>query len=95
MKIFSKYILQGQSPSTEIGRVYVYDRDDWDIADKTFKWLKDEAHPYFSLNRDTGMITMKHGVREGHYSLKFRVQDRKHTQGWKFMSCSHCQELCQ
>ena len=29
---------------------------------------------------DTGMITMKHGVREGKYSLKFRVQDRKHTQ---------------
>jgi hypothetical protein len=72
--------VQGQSPSTEIGRVYVYDKDDWDIADKTFKWVKDEAHPYFSLNMDTGMITMKHGVREGKYSLKFRVQDRKHTQ---------------
>jgi hypothetical protein len=63
--------------------VYVYDKDDWDIADKTFKWVKDEAHPYFSLNMDTGMITMKHGVREGKYSLKFRVQDRKHTQGRK------------
>jgi hypothetical protein len=63
--------------------VYVYDKDDWDIADKTFKWVRDEAHPYFSLNMDTGMITMKHGVREGKYSLKFRVQDRKHTQGRK------------
>jgi hypothetical protein len=34
------------------------------------------------------MITMKHGVREGKYSLKFRVQDRKHTQGRK--SGRHC-----
>ena len=73
-------LFQGQSPSTEIGRVYVYDKDDWDIADKTFKWLSDDAHPGFSLNRDTGMITMKHGVMPGKYPLKFKVQDRKHTQ---------------
>ena len=39
-KKIQSFVLQGQSPSTEIGRVYVYDRDDWDIADKTFKWLK-------------------------------------------------------
>ena len=32
------YNYQGQSPSSPIGRVYVYDRDDWDIPDKTFSW---------------------------------------------------------
>lgn len=74
------YNYMGQSPSTEIGRVYVFDKDDWDIPDKTFNWKDGKAHPYFSLNSETGMITMKHGVREGRYFLQFKVYDRKHTQ---------------
>ena len=78
--LFILFVLQGQSPSTEIGRVYVFDKDDWDIPDKTFNWKDGKAHPYFSLNSETGMITMKHGVREGRYFLEFKVYDRKHTQ---------------
>ena len=74
------YNYMGQSPSTEIGRVYVFDKDDWDIPDKTFNWKDGKAHPYFSLNSETGMITMKHGVREGRYFLQFKVYNRKHTQ---------------
>ena len=58
----------------------MYDKDDWDIPDKTFNWKDGKAHPYFSLNSETGMITMKHGVREGRYFLQFKVYDRKHTQ---------------
>ena len=75
------YNYMGQSPSSPIGRVYVYDRDDWDIPDKTFSWASGKAdHPDFSLNEADGMITMKHGVADGTYRLFFKVYDRKHTQ---------------
>ena len=75
------YNYQGQSPSSPIGRVYVYDRDDWDIPDKTFSWADEAAKdPHFELNVNDGMITMRHGVPEGTYRLFFKVYDRKHTQ---------------
>ncbi|KAJ3633105.1 hypothetical protein MTP99_010075 [Tenebrio molitor] len=73
------YNYQGQAPETEIGRVYVYDLDDWDLPDKKFYWETTE-HPRFKLNEDTGMISMKHGTRDGKYHLRFKVYDRKHTQ---------------
>lgn len=73
------YNYQGQAPDTQIGRVYVYDLDDWDLPDKKFYWETQE-HLRFKLDEDTGMITMKQGTREGTYSLRFKVYDRKHTQ---------------
>jgi hypothetical protein len=78
-KIFGKFLEQGQAPDTEVGRVYVYDLDDWDLPDKKFYWDTKE-HPNFSLHQDTGMLTMRHGTRDGKYHLRFRVYDRKHTQ---------------
>uniref|UniRef100_A0AAR5P4U7 Neural-cadherin n=1 Tax=Dendroctonus ponderosae TaxID=77166 RepID=A0AAR5P4U7_DENPD len=75
------YNYQGQAPETEIGRVYVYDLDDWDLPDKKFHWeTSNVAHPRFKLNEDTGMISMLQGTRDGVYYLKFKVYDRKHTQ---------------
>lgn len=74
------YNYMGQAPDTEIGRVYVYDLDDWDLPDKKFYWESSEGHVRFKLNEDTGMLTMKHGTRDGKYHLKFKVYDRKHTQ---------------
>ncbi|KAI9558984.1 hypothetical protein GHT06_015773 [Daphnia sinensis] len=73
------YNYMGQAPDTEVGRVYVYDLDDWDLPDKKFYWDTKE-HPNFSLHQDTGMLTMRHGTRDGKYHLRFRVYDRKHTQ---------------
>lgn len=70
---------QGQSPDTEIGRVYVYDLDDWDLPDKKFYW-EDLGHAQFTLHDETGMITMKSGTHDGRYQLRFKVYDRKHTQ---------------
>ena len=64
------YSYMGEAPSSEIGRVYVYDLDDWDLADKTFSWQSGKPqYPYFSLNKETGMITMKHGTPEGRYRM--------------------------
>ncbi|XP_047118486.1 neural-cadherin-like [Schistocerca piceifrons] len=73
------YNFMGQAPDTEIGRVYVYDLDDWDLPDKTFHWETTE-HPLFQLNPSTGMITMREGTPNGRYKLKFRVYDHKHNQ---------------
>lgn len=73
------YNYQGQAPETEIGRVYVYDLDDWDLPDKKFYW-EGPDHPRFKLNEDTGMISMRYGTPDGKYHLRFKVYDRKHTQ---------------
>uniref|UniRef100_A0A182NJX9 Cadherin domain-containing protein n=1 Tax=Anopheles dirus TaxID=7168 RepID=A0A182NJX9_9DIPT len=70
------YNYKGESPSTEVGRVYVDDRDGWDLPDKTFLWDEATRHQsvdFFDLNRDTGMITMLQGTRGGDYELNFRV----------------------
>ena len=73
------YNYKGQAPETKVGRVYVYDLDDWDLPDKKFHWAT-EGHPNFKLNEDDGMITMKTATGEGTYFLQFHVYDRKHTQ---------------
>ena len=66
------YNYKGEAPNTEVGRVFVEDPDDWDLPDKTFFW-RDGPHSSFSLDENTGMITMLYGTQEGTYSLNFRV----------------------
>ena len=67
-------LLQGESPDTEIGRVYVDDPDDWDLPDKYFAWTGNSQHPHFNLNSGTGMITMYQGTPNGTYELHFTVR---------------------
>uniref|UniRef100_A0A6B2EJU5 Cadherin egf lag seven-pass g-type receptor n=1 Tax=Phlebotomus kandelakii TaxID=1109342 RepID=A0A6B2EJU5_9DIPT len=69
------YNYKGESPDTEIGRVYVNDPDDWDLPDKFFSWKDGIRDDSFSLNADTGMITMLEGTREGDYRLFFSVTE--------------------
>nr|CAD7453923.1 unnamed protein product [Timema tahoe] len=73
------YNYMGQAQDSRIGRVFVYDADDWDLPDKTFYWEGAE-HPRFKLNEESGMITMKHGTKDGRYHLRFKVYDRKQSQ---------------
>ncbi|XP_018016523.1 neural-cadherin isoform X4 [Hyalella azteca] len=67
------------SSETPIGRVYVFDLDDWDLPDKKFT-IAGPKNPNFTLNEDDGMISVKRGTPEGKYFLSFYVYDRKHTQ---------------
>lgn len=69
------YNYKGESPDTEIGRVYVEDPDDWDLPDKHFAWA-DGPHPSFDLNSSTGMITMLQGTMDQSYILHFTVTEK-------------------
>ncbi|XP_025422894.1 DE-cadherin isoform X3 [Sipha flava] len=68
------YTYKGESPDMEIGRVYVEDKDDWDLPDKTFKWLH-LPHERFDLKSETGMITMLQNTKEQTYVLEFEVTE--------------------
>lgn len=67
------YNFRGDAPDTEIGRVYVSDRDDWDLPDKSFEWKDGVRDDRFRLAPDTGMITMLAGTGEDEYTLFFTV----------------------
>lgn len=68
---------QDQAPDTEIGRINVNDADDWDLPDKRFYW-ENEPDPNFSLDQDTGMLTMRNTSIQGYVGpLEFRVEDLK------------------
>ncbi|XP_026332342.1 DE-cadherin isoform X2 [Hyposmocoma kahamanoa] len=72
------YNFRGETPDTEIGRVYVKDPDDWDTADKDFMWLPsfEKRSPNFDVYRSNGMIIMKRGTPAGTYALTFNVTEQ-------------------
>ncbi|CAL4082232.1 unnamed protein product, partial [Meganyctiphanes norvegica] len=78
------YNVQGQFPDLVIGSVYVTDADDDDLDDKTFNidaTTVSEVENHFSVDANTGNITMKRGTREGIFELRVKVEDgyRKET----------------
>nr|XP_045606773.1 putative neural-cadherin 2 [Procambarus clarkii] len=66
---------QGGGSDAPLGRVFVDDPDDWDLGDKTFRWLG-SPHPLFSLNTNTGDLFASSQVREARYELQFAVSDQ-------------------
>lgn len=68
------YNYKGSYPNIDIGRVYVEDKDDWDLDDKIFQWENFENRN-FLLNNNNGTITMIQGTGSGVYELKFRVTE--------------------
>ncbi|XP_055381774.1 DE-cadherin [Condylostylus longicornis] len=69
------YNFNGDAPDTEIGRVFVDDKDDWDLGDKMFTWKYGMPHERFQLNENTGMITMTEKTPAGEYTLTFAVTE--------------------
>jgi len=78
------YNYRGRAPTTEIGRVYVNDPDDWDLPDKTFRFQDPSMFPDFSLDIGTGMISMQEGIKLEEdvkvYHMEFLVEDKVHRQ---------------
>ncbi|KAK4327913.1 hypothetical protein Pmani_001640, partial [Petrolisthes manimaculis] len=74
------YNYQGQFPTMVIGSVYVTDEDDDDVKDKYFTLLptdgQDQVDTYFTVDYNSGKITMEKGTPEGTYTLKVKVDDR-------------------
>uniref|UniRef100_A0A914VF49 Neural-cadherin n=1 Tax=Plectus sambesii TaxID=2011161 RepID=A0A914VF49_9BILA len=68
----------GQLEKTVIGRVYVTDKDDWDLPDKTFEWS--QSLPGFELNPNNGQITMEANKAPGSYDLSASVVDHKRNE---------------
>ncbi|KAK7571160.1 hypothetical protein V9T40_014764 [Parthenolecanium corni] len=70
------YHLQNSDHDMVIGRVYVEDPDDWDLPDKSFQWEVFNDRPEsFSLNEQTGDITMSSKVVGQTYNLRFKVTE--------------------
>ncbi|CAJ0930288.1 unnamed protein product, partial [Mesorhabditis belari] len=63
----------GKLQKSAIGRVYVDDKDDWDLPDKRFSWKK--SVPGFDLSTMGGEITMDGEMPSGTYTLIAEVVD--------------------
>ena len=69
-------MFQGSFPNVVVGSVYVTDADDHDVDDKTFE--VDAATPYeteqhFTVDKNSGNITMLSGTSAGDYTLIVKV----------------------
>uniref|UniRef100_A0A158Q3C5 Neural-cadherin n=1 Tax=Dracunculus medinensis TaxID=318479 RepID=A0A158Q3C5_DRAME len=67
---------RGQLAKTMIGRVYVEDKDDWDLPDKLFTWVTGRSLPGFSL-APNGEITMDSNMPPRTYKMVANVTDKR------------------
>ncbi|XP_005089075.2 neural-cadherin [Aplysia californica] len=73
----------------EVGRVYTEDPDDWDLPDKTFRFIGPEVmQNYFTVNEADGAIIMLAGVpvTTGRAAYRFEVD----VYDQKFMNTERC-----
>ncbi|XP_062393955.1 neural-cadherin [Sardina pilchardus] len=70
---FIVYSYEGSLPTTVLGQVQSPDLDDW--SEKVYQF---EGKPprSFSLNRNTGQLSIREGTPPGAYSLQVRVSDK-------------------
>ncbi|XP_075930158.1 neural-cadherin-like [Petromyzon marinus] len=66
------YKYRGALPSGELGRVFAPDPDDWD--NKTFTY-EGQAPRWFSLARDSGVVSLRLAPPPGEHSFRVRVAD--------------------
>uniref|UniRef100_A0A915AY47 Cadherin domain-containing protein n=2 Tax=Parascaris univalens TaxID=6257 RepID=A0A915AY47_PARUN len=70
---------RGRLGRTMIGRVYVEDKDDWDLPDKTFTWAPGKSLPGFEL-ASNGEITMDANMPPRTYHLVADVVDSRRNE---------------
>uniref|UniRef100_A0A915Q454 Uncharacterized protein n=1 Tax=Setaria digitata TaxID=48799 RepID=A0A915Q454_9BILA len=78
MTIFVNSYL-GHLEKTIIGRVYVEDKDDWDLPDKVFSWAPGKSLPGFNLAAN-GEITMDADMPPRTYQLTANVVDKRRNE---------------
>ncbi|KAL3997557.1 Laminin G domain family protein [Acanthocheilonema viteae] len=78
MTIFVNSYL-GHLGKTVIGRVYVEDKDDWDLPDKVFSWAAGKSLPGFSLAIN-GEITMDANMPPRTYQMIANVVDKRRNE---------------
>lgn len=66
------YSYQGHLKHTVIGYPYVNDKDDWDVGQKIYKWVKSVSG--FNLQQD-GQLAIDADISEGIYELVVDVID--------------------
>lgn len=73
------YSYEGQLNRQSIGRVYVEDKDDWDLASKSFSM---KSHKYFSIDNQ-GQITIEADTPAGYYNFDSDVYDNERKESAK------------
>uniref|UniRef100_A0A0K0E875 Cadherin n=2 Tax=Strongyloides stercoralis TaxID=6248 RepID=A0A0K0E875_STRER len=72
------YSYLGRLRKTSIGRVYVNDKDDWDLGDKIFTKIQPFPEGFDLL--DNGTIIMDSNMGEGTYNLASSVYDSRRNE---------------
>nr|XP_057943554.1 neural-cadherin-like isoform X2 [Doryrhamphus excisus] len=66
------YRRKGRMANAELGKVYALDPDDWD--NKTYT-LETSAAKYFSVNRSSGVLSIRQNTPAGSYWMRVGVSD--------------------